>query len=95
MSCGGLGPGQAAEVICYEPGGVLDDLSLAVEHADRISGFLPELGWSHYRTSRQVCHRAARPFCRIEAEKQSWSMLQPGRQVRSLLFARLLKSRGK
>jgi len=34
--------------IRHTPCGVLDDLTLAVEHSDRIRGFSPRLGWSHY-----------------------------------------------
>lgn len=82
-------------MIRHMPGGVLDDLALAVEHADRIRGFSPVLGWSHYRTLMHVDHKAARLFYEIEAEKQNWSMPQLNRQIDSLLFARLLKSRDK
>lgn len=74
---------------------VLADMSLAVEHADRIHGFSPRLSWSHYRTLLQVEHRSARLFYEIEAEKEFWSVPRLERQIHTLLFARLLKSRDK
>ena len=84
-----------APEIRHTPSGVLDDLALAVDHADRIRGFSPSLGWSHYRTLMQVDHKATRLFYEIEAEKQNWSVPQLERQISTLLFARLLKSRDK
>jgi hypothetical protein len=67
----------------HKAGDVLDDLSLAVEHADRIRGFSSGLSWSHYRALTKVEHRAKRLFYEIEAEKESWSVpLAPyGRRV--------------
>lgn len=79
----------------HKAGDVLADLSLAVEHADRIRGFSSGLSWSHYRTLLQVQHRSARLFYEIEAEKEGWSVPHLERQIHSLLFARLLKSRDK
>lgn len=71
------------------------ELSLAVEQADRIRGFSSGLSWSHYRTLTQVEHRSERLFYEIEAEKEGWSVPHLERQIHSLLFARLLKSRDK
>ncbi len=62
---------------------------------DPFSGFAPLLGWSHYRVLTQVAHRAERHFYEIEANAQAWSVRQLERQIDSLLFARLLKSRDK
>jgi hypothetical protein len=39
---------------------VLDDLSLALEHADRLRGFASGLSWSHYRTLTKVENKAER-----------------------------------
>ena len=75
--------------------GILDDLTLAVNHAERIHGFSPALGWSHYRALMQVDHDAARLFYEIEAEKEGWSAFHLERQIHSLLFGRLIKSRDK
>lgn len=81
--------------IRHKAGDVLAELSLAVEHADRIRGFSPGLSWSHYRTLTQIEHRSERLFYEIEAEKEGWSVPHLERQIHSLLFARLLKSRDK
>jgi hypothetical protein len=54
----------------HKPGDVLVDLSLAVEHAERL-------------------------FYEIEAEKEGWSVPHLERQIHTMLFARLIKSRDK
>lgn len=95
MPCG-ESPGELdAGEIRHTPRGVLGDLSLAVERADRIRGFSPRLGWSQYRALMNVENKAARLFYEIEAEKAAWSVSHLERQIHSLLFARLLKSRNK
>lgn len=53
----------------------------------------PRLAWTHYRTLLKVESRTARDFYEIEAVKNGWSARQLERQVHSLLFERLLKSR--
>jgi predicted nuclease of restriction endonuclease-like (RecB) superfamily len=95
MACGESGGNPDAVKIRHTPRGVLDDLTLAVEHADRIRGFSPRLGWSQYRTLMNVENKAARLFYEIEAEKAAWSVSHLERQIHTLLFARLLKSRDK
>ncbi len=74
---------------------VLDDLSLAIEHADRMRGFASGLSWSHYRTLTRVENGAERLFYEIEAEKEGWSVPHLERQMHTMLFARLVKSRDK
>jgi len=74
---------------------VLDDLSLAIEHADRVRGFGSGLSWSHYRTLTGVENGAERLFYEIEAEKEGWSVPHLERQIHTMLFARLVKSRDK
>lgn len=81
--------------IRHTTGGVLEDLSLAVEQADPIHGFSALLGWSHYRALMKVPSRPERLFYEIEAEKEGWSVANLERQIYTLLFARLLKSRDK
>lgn len=93
MACGESGGGLDPAEIRHTPGGVLDDLTLAVEHADRIRGFSPRLGWSQYRALMNVENKAARLFYEIEAEKAAWSVSHLERQIHTLLFDRLLKSR--
>jgi len=74
---------------------VLDDLSLAIEHADRMRGFASGLSWSHYRTLASVENEAERLFYEIEAAKGDWSVPHLERQMHTMLFARLIKSRDK
>ena len=55
----------------------------------------PNLSWTHYRTLLKVDRREARNFYEIEAINNGWSARQLERQINSLLFDRLLKSRDK
>ncbi len=53
------------------------------------------LSWSHYRSLLRVGRSEARAFYEIEAVKNSWSVRELSRQVGSLLYDRLAKSRDK
>lgn len=53
------------------------------------------LSWTHYRTLLKVKRADVRGFYEIEAVKNGWSARQLERQIDSLLFERLLKSRDK
>jgi len=55
----------------------------------------PGLSWTHYRALLKVERQAARDFYEIEVVKNGWSARQLERQINSLLFDRLLKSRDK
>jgi len=55
----------------------------------------PNLSWTHYRTLLKVERQEARDFYEIETLRNGWSARQLERQVASLLFDRLLKSRDK
>jgi predicted nuclease of restriction endonuclease-like (RecB) superfamily len=55
----------------------------------------PGLSWTHYRTLLKVERRPARDFYEIEAVRNGWSARQLERQINSLLFERLAKSRDK
>jgi predicted nuclease of restriction endonuclease-like (RecB) superfamily len=55
----------------------------------------PALAWTHYRTLLKVKRTDARAFYEIEAVKNAWSARQLERQINSLLFERLAKSRDK
>lgn len=57
--------------------------------------FPPALGWSHYLVLMRVADPTARSFYEIEAARESWSVRELERQVGSLLFERLAKSRDK
>ncbi|MGB4767536.1 MAG: PDDEXK nuclease domain-containing protein [Rugosibacter sp.] len=74
---------------------VLADISAALEAAEALKGFSPNLSWTHYRTLCAIEHRAERLFYEIEAERCNWSQPVLERQIHSHLFARLLKSRDK
>ena len=53
------------------------------------------LSWSHYRLLLKIERRKERDFYEIESSKNHWSVRQLERQINSLLFHRLLKSRDK
>lgn len=55
----------------------------------------PNLSWSHYRCLLRVDRQAARDFYEIEAAKHGWTVRELSRQIGSLLFDRLAKSRDK
>lgn len=57
--------------------------------------FMPCLGWSHYRLLMRVGRSEARAFYEIESSKNNWSVRELERQIGSLLFDRLAKSRDK
>lgn len=55
----------------------------------------PSLSWIHYRALLKVDRRDARDFYEIEATRNGWSGRALERQIDSLLFFRLAKSRDK
>ena len=55
----------------------------------------PNLSWTHYRTLLRVDQPFARPFYEIEAVNNNWSAREMERQINSLLFERLAKSKDK
>ncbi len=55
----------------------------------------PGLAWTHYRTLLKVDRHDVRDFYEIEAVRSGWSARQLERQINSLLFFRLMKSRDK
>ncbi|MEQ9498168.1 MAG: PDDEXK nuclease domain-containing protein [Deltaproteobacteria bacterium] len=57
--------------------------------------FPPNLGWTHYAILMRVHDAQARAFYEIEASREGWSTRQLERQIGSLLFERLAKSRDK
>ncbi len=75
--------------------GVLDDLTTALDKTHRRKGFSPDLSWTHYRALTKIDDASERLFYEIETEKSEWSVATLERQIHSLLFARLLKSRDK
>jgi predicted nuclease of restriction endonuclease-like (RecB) superfamily len=57
--------------------------------------FPPWLGWTHYLILMRIADPLARAFYEIEAARESWSSRELERQIASLLFERLAKSRNK
>ncbi|MBI4396485.1 MAG: DUF1016 domain-containing protein [Elusimicrobia bacterium] len=55
----------------------------------------PDLSWTHYRLLTKVESAYARSFYEVEAAKNHWSSRELERQISSLLFERLTKSRDK
>ena len=55
----------------------------------------PNLSWTHYRTLLRVARPIARSFYEIEAVKNNWAARELERQINSLLFERLAKSKDK
>jgi predicted nuclease of restriction endonuclease-like (RecB) superfamily len=53
----------------------------------------PNLSWTHYRTLMRVDRPESRAFYEIEALKNNWSARELERQINSLLFERLAKSK--
>ena len=58
-------------------------------------GFHPDLSWSHYRALMRIENDEARQFYELEATRKRWTKRQLERQINTLLFERLLKSRDK
>lgn len=64
--------------------------------AERLSGQLnANLSWTHYRILLRVGRTEARKFYEIEANSNAWSAREMERQISSLLFDRLAKSKDK
>ncbi|MBV8802058.1 MAG: DUF1016 family protein [Gammaproteobacteria bacterium] len=57
--------------------------------------FHPNLSWTHYRALMRVDRLEARKFYEIEAVKNRWASRELERQINSLLFDRLAKSKDK
>jgi predicted nuclease of restriction endonuclease-like (RecB) superfamily len=55
----------------------------------------PNLSWSHYRCLLHVSRQTARDFYEVEAANNGWTVRELTRQIGSLLFDRLAKSRDK
>jgi predicted nuclease of restriction endonuclease-like (RecB) superfamily len=55
----------------------------------------PDLSWTHYRLLTKVESALARDFYEIEAARNHWSSRELERQINSLLFERLARSRDK
>ncbi len=88
-------PQVGSQQIHHSSSDVLEVLNFAVDEVDNIQGFSPNLSWTHYRTLTKVENDNERLFYELEADKEGWSVAHLKRQIDTLLFARLLKSRDK
>lgn len=59
---------------------------------ESLSGFSPQLSWSHYRALMRVEKPAAREFYEREAIAGGWDKRTLERQIHSFYYERLLKS---
>lgn len=57
--------------------------------------FAPKLSWSHYVELIRISNAKARKFYEIEASKNNWSIRELRRQIGSLLYDRLARSKNK
>lgn len=68
--------------------------SVEIAHTPSAESVSPMLlSWSHYRVLCQVNDERARSFYEIECVKSRWSVRELERQINSLLFERLARSR--
>lgn len=67
----------------------------ALRRKSKIPVFDPKLSWTHYRTLMRIQRPEVRKFYAIEASNNNWSSRELERQVGSLLFDRLAKSKDK
>jgi predicted nuclease of restriction endonuclease-like (RecB) superfamily len=72
---------------------VTSDFEFSTQCVENSAGFMSNLGWSHYRILMRVSNSVARAYYEREASMNSWSVRQLERQVHSLFFERLLKSK--
>lgn len=72
----------------------LDTKKHAVRAKSNMPQFKSNLGWTHYRSLMRLTPQV-RTFYEIEASKNNWSSRELDRQIGSLLFERLAKSKDK
>lgn len=72
-----------------------DESSLGQTGAVAAGALNTDLSWTHYRLLLKVSRSSARAFYEIEAARNRWSVRELERQIASLLFDRLAKSKDK
>ena len=70
-------------------------ISHALRDEFKTGHFTSDLSWTHNRSLLKASNPAARSFYEIESLHHSWSAPELDRQINSLLFERLVKSRDK
>lgn len=86
--------------IHHTPGDELPERALSTQpSSDDLSNGVgrlnPALSWSHYRLLTRVESPHARAFYEVETARNGWSARELERQINSLLFERLARSRDK
>ncbi len=87
-------PPKRTAVLSKSKAGKIGTATLT-ESAGTPTAFTPHLGWTHYLVLMRVTNATARAYYEIEAVRESWSSRELERQIASLLFERLAKSRNK
>ncbi|MBN2689724.1 MAG: DUF1016 family protein [Gammaproteobacteria bacterium] len=72
-----------------------DSISHAPRAKSQVPQFRDNLGWTHYRSLMRITRPEERKFYEVEASKNNWSSRELDRQLGSLLFDRLAKSKDK
>ena len=83
-----------AEFAIQEPSGA-ESGALSIRHPagdELVTGFSPQLSWSHYRALMRVENVAARDFYERESIAGGWDKRTLERQIHSYYYERLLKS---
>ncbi|MBI4509685.1 MAG: DUF1016 domain-containing protein [Deltaproteobacteria bacterium] len=89
------GPSKRTAVVSKSKTGRIRTAALTKSSQLAPAAFPPHLGWTHYLVLLRVSNQTARAFYEIEAVREGWSSRELERQVASLLFERLAKSRDK
>jgi len=92
-------PDSILHTVCGESKNKLETRDLEIHHTPcdkfKPGHFTPNISWSHYRFLLKASSLGARSFYEIETLRHSWSARELDRQINSLLFERLAKSRDK
>jgi len=87
------GPAKRTALLSKSKPGEIRSAPLTKSQAAGEAGFPSDLSWTHYLVLLRVSNKSARSFYEIEAAREGWSSRELERQVASLLFERLTKSR--
>jgi len=96
----GLLSSEKSDALRRKSSKLLPGTNLEIPHALRGESGRPgqlhsNLSWTHYRRLLRVDNAGARAFYEIEAVKNNWSARELERQINSLLFEQLTKSKDK
>lgn len=83
------------KIVQAVPGQVDEEIFHTVCGKSEYPTFYPNLSWSHYRLVMRITKPEARTFYEVEASKNNWSVRELERQIGTLLFDRLSKSKNK